>query len=797
MLKQTICVSILALVAFASDVFAQNQPLPLPQTISLEVIYRDYPNTAAGFQPGTGSTGHGCASNGVLNMVRDTLFYDKENCGEDWLMEDAEFPNNPRDHIVYRYCARPLQGTGDCVSAGNIESWFRDDSIRTKDGGFIPAKRIDGDSIVFRLQPDSTYLVQYNQDTRTDWNGRGATAGFFPLDKYEGLKDSNGVDLTWGMQNAAQGSCSGSSGSTNPECHNFHYSMTGAATFVYRRASNDVFEFTGDDDMWIFIDGKLVVDLGGIHGALNGTIRVNALADSLGWVEGSMHSLNFFYMERQTVQANLKIKMSLNGFVGSRNKDAAAPVINRTKTTIGDGGDAFTELWVSTELDVNDINERFISQPNVYPIIVKLAEDGSICGYRLESIGQGYNQRTEGWLYEISGKVVCKNGERNLLSGDSLSFNITYSQAYDDGYDNKDYALANEDDAVIAKNGKRADAIKMALNSSTIPIPPFKPSIIDPNPWKPPFPNEELFGGGSSGSGVIGYTPSGPALGLLSFTPAGASSGGKVNSFGNVGNIIPANRTGELIITAYPSVGTANNPSDWQEVVKGKYFGLPPSANPENGLYGIANPSKINEVDGAPGGTTGGYPFVKNGFSGSPHNEGSANGSMQISPTRCVAVIDGIEAKINCLNFNFMAVSPFQISVIVYDQVGNFVTQYREIITEQEFRYITQGPNYIPEVAAEKPNASDSCKVPTPNNYGERDVMTSNGRVNIGVNIYPFSQNGRKFGNGVYILKVDLVELPFRGCINNAGNADFINQPFRRSHTDMKFGWMRATSKKK
>jgi len=236
MLKQILSVSLFALIALVPQAFAQVKD----PTIALEVIFRDYPNTAAGFQPGTGNGGHGCSSTGVRRMVQNNLFYDKENCGEDWLMEDSEFPNNPRDHIVYRYCARPLEGTGDCVSAGNIESWFRDDSVRTKDGSYVPAKRIDGDSIIFRLQPDSTYLVEYNTTTNTNWNGLGNEPGFFPLDKYDGQKDSNGVDLTWGRQNSRT-SCIDKE--TCRQVHNFHYSMTGAGTFLFKRASNDIFEF--------------------------------------------------------------------------------------------------------------------------------------------------------------------------------------------------------------------------------------------------------------------------------------------------------------------------------------------------------------------------------------------------------------------------------------------------------------------------------------------------------------------------------------------------------------------------
>ena len=279
---------------------------------------------------------------------------------------------------------------------------------------------------------------------------------------------------------------------------------------------------------------------------------------------------------------------------------------------------------------------------------------------------------------------------------------------------------------------------------------------------KLPFPEQEMmFGKGAAGGGAVGYGVGGsPAPGLSNFNTKGIfSADGKVNTFGTVGEIIPANRTGELILTVYPSA----NDQNWEEVVNRKFFGLPPSANSDNGLYGIANPASPNQVDGE---VTGGFPFVKNGFTDS-HNEGNVNGSMQISPTRCVSSINDDGADVNCLNFNFVTMQPFQITVTVYDKSGNSVTQYKETLTEQEFRYVTQGSNYIPSVA--QPSASAECVAPTAFNYGGSNVITTNGRINIGVNIYPFLPNGEKFNNGTYTVKIEKVDLPFQGCYNNEG----------------------------
>lgn len=93
--------------------------------------------------------------------------------------------------------------------------------------------------------------------------------------------------------------------------HNFGFTTEFHTQFTYMQANNDSFAFTGDDDVWVFINGILAIDLGGVHGAAGASVNLNTFAAANGLLDGGTYTLDVFQAERHTSGSNFTMTTSL------------------------------------------------------------------------------------------------------------------------------------------------------------------------------------------------------------------------------------------------------------------------------------------------------------------------------------------------------------------------------------------------------------------------------------------------------------------------------------------------------
>lgn len=212
------------------------------------------------------------------------------------------------------------------------------------------------------------------------------------------------------------------------------------------------YEFTGDDDLWVLLDGKLVLDLGGIHKAADGTVdiweKLGKKADQLTPEEKEKeHTLTVLYMERGAGESNCKMKFTLpsasiaevsqvpmaelnlqkvnknnEGLQGARftlvNNEKGEP---QTAYSVGESGNVrFTKLRVGTyTLREDAAPSGYI--PSLDTWIVKVELDSNNTAIATLYLSDGTTKYTdkEGSYYQIL------NMTKEELINSSLNYNKT------------------------------------------------------------------------------------------------------------------------------------------------------------------------------------------------------------------------------------------------------------------------------------------------------------------------------------------------------------------------------------
>ena len=203
------------------------------------------------------------------------------------------------------------------------------------------------------------------------------------------------------------------------------------------------YEFRGDDDVWVFIDGVLVADLGGIHDAasvkidfstgeitINDTVQGQTLGDLLEEKKGPLadntrHTLDFFYLERGNVDSNMVLKYNLvtqpesslikidqlgDPVAGAEFSLYAADNLDTsiaTGTTDGAGRFIFMDPEDSTPLTIQKLYEKYGESEDDADLIVK--EIRTPAGYRtIDQVELYFCKSVQGEVLLLSNSIWDK-----------------------------------------------------------------------------------------------------------------------------------------------------------------------------------------------------------------------------------------------------------------------------------------------------------------------------------------------------------------------------------------------------
>ena len=173
----------------------------------------------------------------------------------------------------------------NCKITTHLAQWFLPEVITEKNG--VPYTNATCRSIELSLDNDGLWLGQKDN--------RSPEGGLFLLDDFQYLDAEKTIENPY-YDNISSGG----------KRHNYGFTMKIQATFEY--VPGQYFEFFGDDDVWVFINNRLVVDIGGQHAQVSGAVDL----DTLGLTEGANYPFHIFYAERHTSESNFKMKTSID-----------------------------------------------------------------------------------------------------------------------------------------------------------------------------------------------------------------------------------------------------------------------------------------------------------------------------------------------------------------------------------------------------------------------------------------------------------------------------------------------------
>jgi len=325
-------------------------------------------NEARGIPVGTckygGLTTGGCGNNCGVFRANDTLAI---LVGEYLETADSGIPKAPYCDEVER-CGRRSTGNYQASNKEYFDMWFNDNKVHNKRiGGIIPLidHPTEDDVLIydslnhnenFQFVDESLFDGRRGSDERRDSN-------YGPLDRFKSTRFAPEYEPFF----------INASGSNNPdpdtlrawpqtltrtndqlEVMGMWFTTELHTFFTYNSSRLMTFEFSGDDDFWAYVNGRMVIDIGGVHGRQVEEVDLTLYESELGLVDGEIYTLDIFNAERQTKDSNFQVTTSLTPGCNVENEEAATVAFNTGSVTVAE----FDELFkYSPNVEFNADNQ--------------------------------------------------------------------------------------------------------------------------------------------------------------------------------------------------------------------------------------------------------------------------------------------------------------------------------------------------------------------------------------------------------------------------------------------------------
>jgi fibro-slime domain-containing protein len=333
-----------------------------------------------------------------------------------WQDDQNQYPNSWTGFWGKKDGTETVKGLLNNVDGTNVTFKYADPgffkqedlSVKDKDNNTVYLRKVYKNYKLNFSRTGDTYKLSTVYDGKGEW-AANAGANFFPLDSVGYQANSNVED---GMESNGGGD----------KFHNYFFGLRYDIKFTLGDyIGNLKYKFTGDDDLWVVLDGKkVVIDLGGIHSATTGEVDLwedllngKKKADLTDAEKKAAHTLTVLYMERGAVASNCEMEFTLpNATISQVTKDPLGTLelqkvnsnkeqgLNGARFTLYGDSDCKSEIGSVESARVDNVDGK---------VIFRSLREGTYY-LRETQAPDGYVRSTETWTVEVT-----KNGDKGVL----------------------------------------------------------------------------------------------------------------------------------------------------------------------------------------------------------------------------------------------------------------------------------------------------------------------------------------------------------------------------------------------